>query len=93
MGTEDAMAAVRQYIDGFNTGDARLMAVTFAVPGSILDGMPRHVWEGPTTTQDWYRDVLIEGQQHGASGMSSLWASRCMTTLPATARTWFFLQP
>lgn len=23
---------------------------------------------GPTATQDWYRDVLAEGAQHGASG-------------------------
>ena len=39
----------------------------FAVPGSILDGMAPHVWHGATATQDWYRDVLIEGKQHGAT--------------------------
>ena len=44
------------------------MAAAFAVPGSILDGMAPHVWHGPTATQDWYRDVLIEGGQHGAKG-------------------------
>jgi len=42
-------------------------ASSFAVPGSILDGMAPHVWQGPTATQDWYRDVLVEGKQHGAS--------------------------
>ena len=68
MSTEDPMAAVHQYIDGFNKGDAKMMAATFAVPGSILDGMAPHVWQGPTATQDWYRDVLVEGEQHGASG-------------------------
>jgi ketosteroid isomerase-like protein len=67
MGTEDPMAAVHQYIDAFNKGDAKLMAATFAVPGSILDGMAPHLWQGPTATQDWYRDVLVEGEQHGAS--------------------------
>jgi hypothetical protein len=61
------MAAVRQFIDGFNKGDAKLMAATFAVLGSILDGMAPHVWQGPTAAEDWYRDVLIEGKQHGAS--------------------------
>ena len=30
------------------------------------------VWQGPTATQDWYRDVLIEGKQHGAIGVSSI---------------------
>lgn len=67
MNSTDPMAAVRQYIEAFNRGDAKTMAVTFAIPGSILDGMAPHVWHGPTATQDWYRDVLIEGEQHGAS--------------------------
>ena len=56
-----------QYVDAFNQGDAAGMATTFAIPGSILDGMSPHVWQGPTATQDWYRDVLVEGKQHGAS--------------------------
>ena len=64
---DDPMAAARKYVDAFNQGDAAGMATTFAVPGSILDGMAPHVWQGPTATQDWYRDVLVEGKQHGAS--------------------------
>jgi hypothetical protein len=63
----DPMAAVRKYVDAFNRSDAAVMATTFAIPGSILDGMAPHVWQGPTATQDWYRDVLVEGKQHGAS--------------------------
>ena len=51
----------------FNKGDVEVMAETFAVPASILDGMAPHVWHGATAAQDWYRDVLIEGEQHGAS--------------------------
>jgi ketosteroid isomerase-like protein len=61
------IAAVRHYIDAFNRGDQKGMAAAFAVPGSILDGMAPHVWHGPTATQDWYRDVLAEGEEHGAS--------------------------
>ena len=64
----DPLAAVNQYIDAFNKGDNNAMAATFAVPGSILDGMAPHVWQGPTASQDWYRDVLIEGERHSASG-------------------------
>ncbi|MFL6305278.1 MAG: nuclear transport factor 2 family protein [Candidatus Sulfotelmatobacter sp.] len=63
----DALATVHQYINDFNKGDKEAMATTFAVPASILDGMAPHVWQGPTASQDWYRDVLIEGEQHGAS--------------------------
>ncbi len=68
LAADDPMAAVRKYVDAFNQGDAAGMATTFAIPGSILDGMAPHVWQGPTATQDWYRDVLVEGKQHGASG-------------------------
>ena len=42
------------------------MAAPFALEGSILDGMAPHLWQGPTATQDWYGDVLIEGKQHDA---------------------------
>lgn len=68
MTTTDPMTTVRQYIDGFNRGDATAMAATFAVPGSILDGMAPHVWHGPTAPQDWYKDVLAEGEHAGVSG-------------------------
>ena len=61
------LAAVQQYIDAFNKGDREGMSAAFVVPGSILDGMAPHLWLGPTAPQDWYRDVLIEGEQHGAS--------------------------
>ena len=61
------LAAVQQYIDAFNKGDSEAMSAFFAVPGSILDGMAPHLWLGPTASQDWYREVLIEGEQHGAS--------------------------
>ena len=64
---EDPMAAVRTYVDAFNAGDAAKMAAAFAVPGSILDGMAPHLWQGPTATQDWYKDVLVEGKHLGAA--------------------------
>lgn len=61
------MATVHKYIDAFNKGDIAGMVASFAVPASILDGMSPHVWQGPKAAQDWYRDVLAEGKQHGAS--------------------------
>jgi ketosteroid isomerase-like protein len=64
---EDPVAIVRQYIDAFNKGDAKTMEACFAVPGSILDGMAPHVWNGPTAAEDWYRDVLVEAAHHGAT--------------------------
>lgn len=67
MATTDPMAALRQFINGFNKADGEAMAATFAVPGSILDGMAPHAWQGNTACQDWFRDVSIEAKQHGAS--------------------------
>jgi ketosteroid isomerase-like protein len=65
---KEPMDAVRRYVDGFNRGDVKTTASIFAVPGMILDGMAPHVWHGTTAAQDWYRDVLVEGEQHGVSG-------------------------
>jgi len=62
------LTTVRRYIDAFNRGDGKGMAAAFAVPGSILDGMAPHLWQGRSTARDWYRDVLTEGEHLGASG-------------------------
>jgi ketosteroid isomerase-like protein len=66
--TSEAFAPVRQYIDAFNKADVKAMSSLFAVPGVILDGMAPHLWQGPTASQDWYRDVLTEGEHLGANG-------------------------
>jgi hypothetical protein len=66
--SKDPMAAVLQYVDAFNSGDRKAMAATCADPMQILDGMSPHVWQGPTASDDWYRDVLTEGEHVGASG-------------------------
>jgi ketosteroid isomerase-like protein len=68
MGDEnDPVAAVHRYIEAFNRGDADAMSAAFAPQSAILDGMAPHLWVGPTASRDWYRDVLAEGKQHGAS--------------------------
>ena len=61
------MATVNLYIGAFNEGDVQAMSSAFADPAAILDGMAPHLWLGPTAAEDWYRDVLVEGQRHGAS--------------------------
>ena len=66
--SDDPMDAVRQYVEGFNNGDSAAMAGTCADPMQILDGMSPHVWQGPTAAEDWWRDVLAEGEHLGASG-------------------------
>ena len=59
--SDDPMVAVLHYVDAFNNGDAKAMAATCADPMQILDGMSPHVWQGPTASEDWWADVLAEG--------------------------------
>lgn len=66
--SNDPMTAVRQYVDAFNNADPKAMAAACADPMQILDGMSPHVWQGPTAAEDWWRDVLTEGEHLGASG-------------------------
>ena len=66
--SDDPMAAVRQYVEAFNSGDLAAMAAACADPMQILDGMSPHVWQGPTAAEDWWTDVLAEGEHLGASG-------------------------
>jgi ketosteroid isomerase-like protein len=66
--TTDPMAAIRQYIESFNKGDMKGMSAACANPASILDGMAPHSWQGPTACEDWYKDVLAEGEKEGATG-------------------------
>ena len=68
MSSADPLAVIQQYIDGFNQCDIEQMAAAFADSAAILDGMAPHLWQGPEATRDWYRDVLTEGELHGASG-------------------------
>jgi ketosteroid isomerase-like protein len=61
------MGPVLKYVDAFNNGDVTAMAAACADPMKILDGMSPHVWQGPTAAEDWWRDVLTEGEHLGAS--------------------------
>ena len=63
----DPLSTVRQYTDAFNRGDVKAMAQTFFVAGSILDGLPPHVWNGPTAAEDWYRDMIAASKREGAT--------------------------
>jgi ketosteroid isomerase-like protein len=66
--SNDPVAAVRQYVDGFNSGDEEAMARACADPMQILDGMSPHVWQGPKAARDWYADALAEGEHLGVTG-------------------------
>ena len=89
----DPMAAVLQYVDAVNDEDPKAMAVACANPMQILDGMSPHVWQGPTAAEDWWRDVLTEGEHLGASGYTSRSASHGMSMSPTTTPMSWFPRP
>ena len=65
--SDDPMVAVRQYVNAFNGGVSEAMAAICTDPMQILDGMSPHVWQGSTANQDWWKDVLAEGEHLEAS--------------------------
>ena len=92
-GSNDPMAAVLQYVDAFNDGDAQAMAAACSDPMQILDGMSPHVWQGPTAAEDWWRDVLAEGEPLGATGYRITLGEPRHVISPATTRTSSLPQP
>jgi hypothetical protein len=91
--TSEAFATVRQYIDAFNKGDVKGMSSLFAPSGAILDGMAPHLWQGPTAAQDWYRDVLTEGEHLGAGGYFVTLGEPRHVNVTVMPPTWWFLRP
>jgi len=88
--TSTPLGAVKQYIDGFNNGDAEVMAATFDAQGSILDGMAPHLWVGPTAAEDWYRDALAEGEHLGVSDYLITLAEPSHNESPTITRIWLY---
>ncbi len=45
-GKTDAMAPVRQFVEGFNKGDLKSAVAACAEEASVIDDFPPHVWQG-----------------------------------------------
>jgi ketosteroid isomerase-like protein len=54
-GKDDASAPVRQFIDGFNTGNVESAFAAYATSGSItiVDEFAPHLWVGPNAEREW----------------------------------------
>jgi ketosteroid isomerase-like protein len=50
------LAAVHQFIDNFNKGDAKAAQAAHAPDVVIIDEFPPHVWRGPDAFQAWAAD-------------------------------------
>jgi len=91
-GSADPVSAVQQYIDGLNKADVNAMAAMCAGPMSTLDGMAPHVRHGPAASQDWYRDVLVEGEHQGAKDYHVTFGEPLHANVTAEPLMWSCLQ-
>jgi ketosteroid isomerase-like protein len=52
--TDHVIAPIRQFIDGFNSGDTKSAFAAYASGNiTIVDEFAPHLWTGPTAAQDW----------------------------------------
>jgi hypothetical protein len=77
------MAAVRQYVDAFNSGDEQAMAAACADPMQILDGMSPHVWQGPTAARDCGVTRVLRLSTLGLRAFTSVSVSHGTSMSPA----------
>jgi SnoaL-like domain len=53
-GQDDVSVPVRQFIDGFNTGDVQSAFAAYATgPITIVDEFAPHIWTGPDAAHQW----------------------------------------
>jgi hypothetical protein len=53
-GQDDVSAPVRQFIDGFNTGNVQSAFAAYATGTiTIVDEFAPHIWTGPDAAQQW----------------------------------------
>jgi ketosteroid isomerase-like protein len=51
------VAAVHQFIDGFNKGDLTAAQAAHMPDAVIIDEVPPHIWRGPNAVQAWAGDL------------------------------------
>jgi len=65
--TADVMAPVRQFINGFNSGDVKMAKEACTDNLFIIDDFPPHAWGGPEAISKWLDDLQIFGKQNDSS--------------------------
>ena len=59
------VAAIHQFVDGFNKGDMKIMAASCAEQTSILDEFPPHEWHGAGACAKWAGDYDADAKKNG----------------------------
>ena len=61
------MAPVRQFVDGFNKGDIKMVQAACAGQTFIIDDFPPHEWRGSRATSKWFHDLAALGKKYDMS--------------------------
>jgi len=71
------MAAVNQFINGFNQGDTKMILASSASEMAIIDEFPPHMWQGPGALQKWMDAFDADAKLNGITdGVVTLAAPR-----------------
>lgn len=62
---DDVMVPVRQFVDGFNKGDAKTALAACAEQTSIIDEIPPHEWHGAGACSAWANDFDADAKKNG----------------------------
>ncbi len=67
-GPGDVTAPIKQFIDGFNTGDTKTAYAAYA-PGmvTIIDEFAPHRWVGPNAAHEWAADYDMHAAETGVT--------------------------
>ena len=63
----DVMAPVRQFVEGFNKSDSKMVQAACADQTFIIDDFPPHEWRGSGAASKWFRDLAVMGKKNGMS--------------------------
>jgi ketosteroid isomerase-like protein len=64
------VAAVDQFLDGFNAGDTKKMLAVGLDEMSIIDEFPPHEWHGRGAFAKWLSDYDIDAKKNGITDAS-----------------------
>lgn len=64
------MAAVRQFVDGFNDHDIARAQAACTDETAIIDDFPPHAWAGRGATTRWYEEMAGMAVEYGMSDWS-----------------------
>ena len=59
------MAAVSEFVDGFNKGDMKMLTSACADEVSIIDEFPPYGWHGPGACAKWSSDYEADAKKNG----------------------------